>query len=86
MHLALGTLELSEGEVEMEERPHHQALGRGVDMTTVAIALKYLVIHTIELALLRAIERSVVGEVKVEVEETAMDEAGARVERYDHKN
>ena len=58
------------GEVEVE-RPHHQALGRGVDMTMAAIALKYLVLTTtIDLALLRVIQRSIMGEVKVEVKET----------------
>ena len=81
--------EEEEGEVESEERPHHQALGRGSDMTMAAIALKYLVIQRIDLALLRAMQHTIVGEVKVEAEETVVvDETGAGVvlERYDRKN
>ena len=77
-----------EGEVESEERPH-QALGRGSDMTMAAIALKYLVIQRIDLALLRVMQHTIVGEVKVEAEETVVvDEIGAGVvlERYDRKN
>ena len=62
-----------EEEGEVKERPRHQApqgLGGG-DMTTAAIALKYLVIiTTIDLALLKAMQHIIVGEVNMEVEET----------------
>jgi hypothetical protein len=38
------------------------------------MALKYLVIQTIDLALLRAMQHTIVGEVKMEVEETVVVE------------
>ena len=53
---------------------HHQALGRGGDMMMAVISLKYLVFMMIDLFLLRAVQHSVVGEVKVGIEMTVVVE------------
>ncbi len=52
---------------------HHQAQGGG-DMMMAVMPLKYLVFMMIDLLLLRAVQRSVVGEVKVGIEMTVVVE------------